>query len=63
MLRALRVPWDPGSSPLFYRMAPELRLTDTREMLSILLQELKTDPQCQYLRDTQGFAELLELYQ
>lgn len=63
MLRALRVPWDPGSSPLFYRMAPELRLTDTQEMLSILLQELKTDPQCQYLRDTQGFAELLELYQ
>lgn len=62
MLEALTVPWDFAASPLFSRMAPEMKQANTREILSLLLRNLETDPNCAYLREAPGFSALLSKF-
>lgn len=62
MLEALTSTWDLKDSPLFHRMAPEIKKSDTHQILSTLLKGLETDPDCDYLRDNPSFVELLAKY-
>lgn len=62
MLDALTIPWDPGVSPFFRRVASEMKQADTRELLSILLKDLETDSGCAYLRENPGYSDLLIKY-
>ena len=62
MVDALTSPWDLSISPLFHRMAPETKKTDTRQILSVLLKDLETDPNYDHLRDNQSFIDLLAKY-
>ena len=62
MLEALTSPWDLSISPLFHRMAPETKKSNTQQILSVLLNELETDPDYDYLRDNRSFVDLLAKY-
>lgn len=62
MLEAITAPWDLSTSPLFHRMAPETKKSDTQQILSTLLKELETDLDYDYLRDSQTFVDLLAKY-
>lgn len=50
------------SHRFFRRVAPEMKQADTRELLSILLKDLETAPDCAYLRENPGYSDLLIKY-
>ena len=62
MLEALKEPYDFREAPLFYRMAPEKKRTDAKQMLDMLLKSMETDPECDYLRENPRFVNLIEKY-
>ena len=62
MLEALTTHWSLTESVLYHRMAPETKAVQSREMISVLLNGLETDPECAYLRDHPKFNELIIKY-
>lgn len=62
MLEALTTHWSLTESVLYHRMAPETKSVQSREMISVLLNGLETDPECAYLRDHPKFNELIIKY-
>lgn len=62
MLKALSTPWKLTDSILYHRMSPETKELQSKEMLSIILKELETDPDCAYLREHPKWKELIAEY-
>ena len=62
MLDSLSTPWNISASPLFYRIAPEMKKPDGKAVLAMLIKELETDPDYVHMRNTQAFAELIKKY-
>lgn len=62
MLEALSVPWEPGASSLFCRIAPEMKRTDLCHLRIHLLKALETDPALSYLREHPACQDLLAKY-
>lgn len=62
MLEALMLPWQPNKSVLYHRMAPETKEVQAKELLAMVLKELETDPDCQYLREHPKGKELIAKY-
>ena len=62
MLKALTTHWSLTNSVLYHRMAPETKAVQSREMMSVLLNCLETDPEYTYLRDHPKFNELIIKY-
>lgn len=62
MLEALMSPWKLNESVLYHRMAPETKEIQSKEILAIILKELETDPDCEYLREHPKGKELIEKY-
>lgn len=62
MMEALTSPWKLTDSALYHRMAPETKELQSKEMLSIILKELETDPDCAYLREHPKGKELIAKY-
>lgn len=62
MFEALAVPWELSKSVLYHRMAPENKEFQSKEILSMILNALETDPDCEYLREHPKGKELIEKY-
>ena len=62
MLEALTTHWSLTDSVLYHRMAPETKTVQSRELMSVLLSGLETDPECAYLREHPKFKDLIEKY-
>lgn len=62
MLEALTTHWSLTDSVLYHRMAPETKTVQSRELMSVLLSGLETDPQCAYLREHPRYNDLIEKY-
>lgn len=62
MFEALMSPWQLNESVLYHRMAPETKEIQSKEILAIILKELETDPDCEYLREHPKGKELIEKY-
>lgn len=61
LLRSMTKPWDRKASPLYRH----LRVKGEAQSLLLqpFLEQLQTDPQCEFLRETEGYQALLEQYQ
>ncbi|MBP3470080.1 MAG: helix-turn-helix transcriptional regulator [Lachnospiraceae bacterium] len=62
MFEALMSPWHLNDSVLYHRMAPQTKEIQSKELLSLLLKELETDPDCGYLREHPKYKELITKY-
>ena len=62
MLEALTTHWSLTDSVLYHRLAPETKAVQSRELMSVLLSGLETDPECAYLREHPKFNELISKY-
>ena len=62
MLEALMCPWQLNESVLYHRMAPETKEIQAKEIMSIVLKALETDPDCEYLREHPKGKELIAKY-
>jgi len=62
MLEALTTPWAMADSVLYHRMAPTTREIPSKNLLSIVLNELENDPDCAFFREQPRYKELLEKY-
>lgn len=62
MLAALEEPYDFQEASLFYRIASELKRTDTKQMLEALVKGMEQDPECDFLREDPKFQELMKTY-
>ncbi|MDO5409831.1 MAG: helix-turn-helix transcriptional regulator [Lachnospiraceae bacterium] len=62
MLDAMFVSWKLNDSALYHRMAPATKELEAKELLSIILEELETDPECDYLRTHPKYHELMAKY-
>ena len=63
LLHSLTVPWDLAASPLY----PHLPTKDAvgeeqRALIPPILDSVERDPECAFLRETPGYAELLQRY-
>lgn len=62
LLDAIHTPWEPNNSPLYHRMASTTKAVEAKEIELFLLQELETDPECEYLRSHTKYNELMSKY-
>ena len=62
LLDAMLIPWQLNDSALYHRMAPATKEFEAKEMLSLILKELETDSECDYLRTHPKYHELLAKY-
>ncbi len=62
MLNAIVIPWQLNNSVLYHRMTPITKDLEAKEMLSVILKELETDPECDYIRNHQKYQEFIAKY-
>jgi DNA-binding protein len=62
LLDAMLIPWQLNDSALYHRMAPATKEFEAKEMLSLILKELETDSECDYLRTHPKYHKLLAKY-
>jgi len=62
MLDAMKAPWQVNHSALYHRMAPMTKEFESKEMLAVIIKELETDPECEYLRSNPKYQEILSKF-
>lgn len=62
MLNSLTTHWPLTDSVLYHKMAPENKDVQSRELLSVLLREMETKPECAYIREHPDFNNLMSKY-
>lgn len=62
MLEALRHPWDLSQAPLFSRIEGRVSQDAPAMLYKTMMESLETDPSCGFLRDTQGYRDLMAEY-
>ena len=63
LLHSLTVPWDLAASPLYPHLPTKDAVgEDQRALIPPILDSMERDPECVFLRETPGYAELIQRY-
>lgn len=63
LLHSLTVPWDLAASPLYPHLPTKDAVgEDQRALIPPILDSVERDPECVFLRETPGYAELIQRY-
>ena len=63
LLHSLTVPWDLAASPLYPHLPTKDAVgEDQRALIPPILDSMERDPECAFLRETPGYAELIQRY-
>ena len=63
LLHSLTVPWDLAASPLYLHLPTKDAVgEDQRALIPPILDSMERDPECAFLRETPGYAELIQRY-
>ncbi len=62
MFTALLGPWDVSSSPLLHRIAKDIKISDTKQMLSAILSEMERETEYSFLQNCDEFKDLISEY-
>ena len=63
LLDSLAVPWKLSASPLYCHLPSKEGVSEFQGMsLQLLFDQMETDPENQFLKDTPGYQELIEKY-
>lgn len=61
-LAALLIPWDMSSSPLFHRIAKDTTVSDMKQMLPAILNEMESESEYSFLQNCVEFQDLISEY-
>ena len=63
LLHSLTVPWDLAASPLYSHLPTKDAVgEDQRALIPPILDSMERDQECAFLRETPGYAELIQRY-
>ena len=63
LLSSLTVPWDLAAAPLYPHLPTKDAVgEDQRALIPPILDSMERDPECAFLRETPGYAELIQRY-